>query len=149
MAKDAHFPQMPDVLNMARMREIFQDGLWNQGKTQDKHFVVQACHLGERRYKPGKSCVLTYRLTLLNQNTKTLREQIFCARLSKAGEGLAEFQRAARKTLAECDGVPPIAYFPALEMTVRAFPNDRKLTRLPEMLDPSFLRDFLPKQLTA
>lgn len=148
-ATDPHFPQMPRALNMTRMREIFQKELWTQGKTQGGASVVQTCQIDAQRYKPGKSCVFTYRLKILNTETEAVREQILCARLCKAGEGAAEFQRAKQKNLAECDGLPPVFYLPALEMVVWVFPNDRKLTHLPKMLDLPFLYDFLPQKLAA
>lgn len=131
------------------MREALQKGLFSQTNNRGDCFVIEACQMGEQRYKPGKSCVLSYRLRILNTETKSVQEQIICARLCKPGEGFSEFERASRKDLVTLKGVRPIVYLPEVEMVVWSFPNDRKLTHLPQMLDLPFLYDLLPRRLAS
>ena len=146
---DPRFPQIPFAVDMTLMREALQKGLFSQTNNEGDCFVIEACRAGEQRYKPEKSCILSYHLQILNTKTKSVQEQIIYARLCKPGEGFSEFERASRKERFTLEGVRPIVYLPEVEMVVWSFPNDRKLTHLPEMLDLSFLYDLLPRRLTS
>ncbi len=146
---DPCFPQMSKALSQTRMLEAFQKNLVGAPKAGGGGFLIHSCQIGEQRYKPGKSCVVNYRIEILNTATQALREQILCARLCKTGEGPSEFKDASRKTLFKPENLPPILYLPDLEMVLWTFPNDRKLTHLPKMLELSFLCEDLPQRLPS
>jgi len=144
-AADTHFPQISRAYDLALMQERFQERLFLSKKNPPR---IQACRMGEARYKPGKSCVIAYRLEILDFETKLLREQVVCGRLCPPGKGLAEFQRAKTKALFPLAGMQPLLYLDDPEMLLWVFPNDRKLSGLPQMLDVVFLRNVFPKMLS-
>ncbi len=144
---DPCFPQLSTALNRTRMRKALQISLFDPLKGQRDNFLIYSCQIGERRYKPGKSCVVSYRIEIINTEAQSVQEQILYARLCKTDEGLSVFKRAREKALFKPKYLPPILYFPHLEMVIWAFPNDRKLIHLPKMHDLSFLREYLPRQL--
>ncbi len=146
---DPQFPQMTFALDMTLVREILQEKLFAHPHNRGGRFVIESCKLGEQRYKPGKSCVLSYCLQILNTDNKTVREQILYARLCKVGEGLSSFERARQKEQFDLEGILPIIFLSDLEIVIWTFPNDRKLTHLPKMFDLSFLHNLLPKRLAA
>jgi len=144
---DPCFPQLTTALNRTRMREALQISLFDPLKGQRDNFLIYSCQVGERRYKPGKSCVVSYRIEIINTEAQSVQAQMLYARLCKTDEGLSEFKRAREKALFKPENLPPILYLPQLEMVVWAFPNDRKLIHLPKMQDLSFLREYWPRQL--
>ena len=62
---------------------------------------------------------------------------------------LAEFDRARSRQLSRVPGFEQLAYLPETEMVVWSFPNDRKLTHLPQLLNLEFLASYLPATLTS
>lgn len=129
------------------MRGLLQRALLGPLDTHGQGLVVETCLVEEKRYKPGKSCVLSYRLQLHDVRTGNSREQLVSARLYKPEKGLEEVNRARSQPLYLTPGLKPLAYLPAAGMVVWSFPNDRKLSHLPQLLDVEFLASHLPPKL--
>jgi aminoglycoside phosphotransferase (APT) family kinase protein len=109
-------------------------------------WTIAGCKIEETLYKPGRSCVLVYRLVLADARG-AVRQQLVCARLCRSREaGDAQAQVAAQ---AASSAMRPVAYLPALRMIAWAFPNDPVLKRLPDMLDSSLMQLLLPRRLPA
>jgi hypothetical protein len=131
------------------MQELLQRALLDPLDHEGQRLRIDACIIGEKRYKPGKSFVLSYRLHVHDVRTGAKHEQVVSARLCRPGEGLTEFHRAKARQLVRTPGVQALAYLPEIEMVTWSFPNDRKLTHLPKLLDVEFLRTYLPEELRA
>jgi len=144
---DPQFPQISCALDMSLVREALQRVLFFSSGNHKDMLVIKSCRIEEQRYKPGKNCVIVYHLQVFNVETGSRQDKIVCARLCKKGRGLSELKRAKRKNLYVIDGMRPVVYLPDLEMVVWSFPNDRKLTGLPKMLDLPSLYDLLPQRL--
>ena len=150
MRSDPQFPHLSAALSPPLMQELLQTTLLGPLDEQTQRgLIVGSCVIGEKRYKPGRSCVLSYRLHLHDTRTGAKHEQVVSARLCRPDEGPAEFHRARSRQLVRTPGVRALAYMPEIEMVVWSFPNDRKLTHLPELLNIEFLRSHLPRQLGA
>lgn len=149
MMNDPQFPHLEAALEPARMQTLLQLTLLNPQRNDHQEHVVETCLIGEKRYKPGKSCVLSYDLHLRNRDTGSSRVQTVSARLCRPTEGLTEFHQANRRKLSLTPGLKPLGYLPETEMVVWAFPNDRKLTSLPQLLDAQYLTTHLPSKLKA
>lgn len=146
---DRQFQQMARALDVSQMQKSLQKHLFSSSDKHKNALVIQCCQIEEQRYKPKKSCVITYNLEILNAEKGGIQEQIVCARLCKAGEGLFEWEQAKSSNLFPIEGIFPLVYLPDLEILVWSFPNDRKLSHLPQMLDPLFLHDLFPQRLIS
>ena len=149
MRSDPQFPHLSEALHAPLMQELLQTTLLDPLNDQRQGFVVGSCVIGEKRYKPGRSCVLSYHLQLHDVSTGSHHEQVVSARLCRPDEGMVEFNRAGSMQLFRASGVQALIYMPETEMVLWSFPNDRKLTHLPELLNIEFLRSHLPRHLRA
>ena len=149
MQIDPQLPHLPTALQPLLMQKLLQRTLLSPLDNQGHGLVVDSCLIGEKRHKPGKSCVLSYRLQLRDGRTGASQEQVVSARLCKPEHGLEEFNRARTRELFPAPGLQPLAYLPETEMVLWSFPNDRKLTHLPQLLNLKFLAAHLPKKLLS
>ncbi len=149
MRIDPQCPHLPMALQAPLMQELLQRALLDPLDHEGQRLRMDACIIGEKRYKPGKSLVLSYRLHVHDACTGAQHEQVVSARLCRPDEGLAEFHRAGSRQLVRTPGVRALAYLPEIEMVIWSFPNDRKLSQLPKLLDVEFLRTYLPEELRA
>ncbi|WDT73559.1 MAG: hypothetical protein MPW17_21685 (plasmid) [Candidatus Manganitrophus sp.] len=70
---DAALPQLADVLNRSKMKALFQAEFFPEGR-----FRIEACSIERVKYKPGKNCLVCYRLEIRDRMT----QQVFTQRLS-------------------------------------------------------------------
>ena len=147
MRSDPEFPHLSTALSPLLMQELLQTTLVGQLDDQRHGLVVGSCVIGETRYKPGKSCVLSYHLQIHDVSTGSHHEQVVSARLCRPDEGMAEFDRARSRQLSRVPRLQSLTYLPETEMVVWSFPNDRKLTHLPQLLNLEFLAAHLPSKL--
>lgn len=135
------------------MREVFAQGLhWHEPAQ------VRACAIERVRYRPGRSCVIGYRLTLDGADA-SMREQRVSASVFAADEAHARYRAEldaprAPHSRYQCGRLetllPPMSFIAPLHMLVRAFPCDRKLESLPLLADPGIVaRRFLPALVAA
>ena len=149
MRIDPQCPHLPMALQPTLMQELLQRALLDPLDNEEQRLQMDACVIGEKRYKPGQSCVLSYRLHLHDARTDAKHEQVVSARLCRPDEGQAEFHRARSRQLVRTPGVRALAYIPEIEMVIWSFPNDRKLSHLPKLLDVERLKTCLPEKLRA
>lgn len=142
---DTRFPHLAIAFNTVWMGAALQAALFGM---MDPNFTIIDCKIDETVYKPGKRCVLVYRLSLVDAAGAWARQQWVCVRLCQPGEGAAEYARAQDKRLVESSGMKALAYLAELEMVAWTFPNDPVLTRLPDMLDINSMQSLLPRKLT-
>ncbi|MGE0885454.1 MAG: phosphotransferase family protein [Blastocatellales bacterium] len=141
---DRTLPQLGSALNPAAMREVFAGVLFPSKELQSR-YQVQDCEILQARYKPGKNCLLSFRLSIHDEPTMQQCEQILCARFYEPGGSLARFLKAQAQPLAATQFGPPMFHLPNLEMIGWVFPNDRKLMGLPRLTNAECLtREILP-----
>lgn len=113
-------------------------------------YQVHDCEIIQARYKPGKNCLISYRLTIRDALTNESREQIFCARVYERGGSQSRFIKAQSQPAVATRFGDAVFHIPNLEMVAWAFPNERKLAGLPAITDDDCLRDkILPPVIAA
>jgi thiamine kinase-like enzyme len=146
---DLQFPQIPKVLEAGFMREIFQDVLIRNQQQSSRKFCVEKCEVGEKRYKPGKSFVLSYKLRLQDLESKDSYDQLLTAQLCTLGSRQAAFGKYLENREYLPVGIPSVSYLSEVDMMLWAFPYDRKLVHLAKLLDIENLTSFVSKNLSG
>jgi tRNA A-37 threonylcarbamoyl transferase component Bud32 len=146
---DAALPQLAIVLDGKRMGAHFTSHLFG-ANAENQRFVLKNCVVERVRYKPGRNCLVSYKLTLEEIDTQIQREQVVCGRIYPAGGGEPHFQKARRSTFAPTEIGPPLIHIAPLEMVAWLYPNERKLGGLPALADDERMcDDILPRVVAA
>jgi len=144
MINDPCFPQIERASDVVYMRELLQQMLFsNPAAGSVDSFLIELCQIANKRHKPGRSFVLSYRLIVRDDENDERFEQIVSARLCKTGQGLQELdseRKAYRKNLEEDSAV---LYLHQLEMLLWLFPEDRKLVHLSKIMNQGLLKSHL------
>jgi len=144
---DPVLPQLGQLLDETRMRELFARALPWRGAAG-----VSECTIERVKYRPGRNCVVGYRLTLSTAAGER-QEQRVSASVYGADEARARHRSAethaslprGRAAAGAGAPLPPVSFVAAMNMLVRAFPCDRKLAALPLLGDPhTVAQRFLP-----
>ena len=123
--RDQKLPQLSAALDMNLMKYIFQKVLIG--------LQIEDCQIIQSRYKPERNCLISYRLKIRNAKTNEVEDQILCARIFPVNESLSRFVKAQKQFLLAPKFGSALTHISDLEMVVWAFPNDRKLTGLPDL----------------
>jgi aminoglycoside phosphotransferase (APT) family kinase protein len=126
MNQDPQLPHMIDALNPALMGPLLD---WLLARSGKSGFGCD-WQIGEKRYKPGKSLLVGYRLPTKPGNSQP---RFATGRLYPPSEVNREFERERAKRPELKKGALTFLQQPA--MLVWAFPFDRKLLHLPKLLD--------------
>lgn len=140
---DPCFPQMAKMLDSNIMQKILQKSLLNQS-----HLTITRCHVGEKRYQPGKSLLLSYQLDLEDRKTNTRHAQWLTARVYPAGSEHTDFSDYLNHPPQTAIGIPAVSYTPGIDLCLWAFPHDRVLRHLPMLLDVGSLHAYFAKNLS-
>lgn len=135
--KDKILPQLADVLDPTKMKDVFQKELFKD----PRRFQIQACSIERVKYKPGKNCLICYQLDIFDHLTRQITKQRLSTRIFEKGGALSRFKKAQSQSMVvPCFG-EPVSHLPTLDMVIWTFPNDRKLPELPKIIDPIFLKE--------
>jgi Phosphotransferase enzyme family len=146
---DARLPQLPIILDVERMRGMFQDYLFLSISDQTD-CVIRQCEIIQIRYKPASSCMVSYRLDIENGTTGDRGEQIVCGRAFPAGRSQTQWDKAGTRPLVQPRFGKPLLHLPEIEMVLWSFPNDRKIHALPAATGGVHrIPDFLPGWLAS
>lgn len=133
---DARLPQLVEAMDEVAMADILQRNVAPAASRQPMRCTIQ--HV---KYKPGKKCLICYRLTPLSG---THYSAIYSATVYPLGESASRYKKAV--VAAGWDA--PIWHIESLAMIVWAFPYDRKLRSLPLLTNPDTLQNrILPDLL--
>ncbi len=146
---DPQFPQIPKVLEAGFMRDIFQDVLIRNQQQSSRKFSVEQCEVGEKRYKPGKSFTLSYKLRLEDLESKDSYDQLLTAQICSLDSRQAAFSKYLENPDYLPVGIPSVSYLPEVDMMLWAFPYDRKLVHLSKLLDKENLASFFSKKISG
>lgn len=143
--QDSVLPQLPLVFDTEYMRREFATHLAQRtaSNTHKETLDITDCRIERVKYRPGRNCLICYRLSFHDNRIGTTREQLLCARIYEVNGGLSRYRKAANNTLFETPHVPPLMCLPQLDMVVWAFPNERKLNSLHLLIDPVYLKRHL------
>jgi thiamine kinase-like enzyme len=106
---------------------------------------VKRCGIEKVYYRPAHHCGILYRLTLCHPSGQEADEWFF-GRLCPPGRGYDQLERTAaavRHFYVAHDflrRIPPISFWPDLNMMVWIFPQDPCMVTLPYLMDPDFVR---------
>jgi hypothetical protein len=137
---DPALPSLAVALDPARMRVILSEHLAASSAGHGVDVRVERCRIERVRYKPGRSCLVCYALEIRIDDASDVRSHTLCARMYPPGQSVSRYARAARLPLEDTSPFAPLLHLPALDMIVWSFPNERKLTSLPRLVDGSWLR---------
>ncbi len=136
---DEKLPQMGELMNASRMREIFERELIAAG---DVTAIgrIEGCQVIYVKYRPGRNCVVSYRLKISGLETGEVKEQSITALACWQGESHAMYASAQKQSCVSTALGVGLIHLPALETVVWVYPNDRKLTGLAALADSDCLR---------
>ena len=137
---DAALASLAEALDEDRMaREL--------GALLRPWYYVRSCEVTRVKYRPGRSAVIGYRLSVDDVRTGAVRDQLVCGGLYPTGQAWERHRKACAIARTEGGMLRPVSLIEELGMVVWAFPNDRKLDGLPVLADVSRLRDELLAEL--
>ena len=146
---DTRLPQLPIILDEEVMREKLQNCMFASDSKRTQ-FVVRQCKIIQTRYKPGSSCMVSYRLHIENMSTGENREQIVCGRAFPEGRSQSKREKAEARPLVQPRFGKPLLHLPDIEMVLWSFPNDRKIRTLPAVIaEAQRAPEFSPNWLTS
>lgn len=130
-------PQLSIVTDADAMAKVFAQVL--------SPYHVEDCLVLHMRYKPGKSCLISYNVGVARSRYSSIERQTFSARVYPPGSSLTRFAKAQCTSLATPECGDPVFHLPDLDTIVWAFPNDRKLSGLPALVDRERIaREVIP-----
>lgn len=132
---DPVLPHLAAALDEARMASLFQRQLDASAASVD----VRACAIERVKYRPGRSCIVAYRLTLRDANGRS-NEQRSYAGLYEAADAHERYARVRCAQAPSACGLPGAALIAPLNMLLRWFPDDRKLPALGRLADAEAMR---------
>jgi hypothetical protein len=137
---DEQLPQLAALFDAQQMGARFVRALGNTSTLQ-----LTDCQITRVKYRPGRNCVVSYRLRVLDPQTGRASEQRLSTLAMGSGESLPQFSEAQQQKLVPTALGHSVLHLPELETVIWVFPNDRKLTGLPVITDADRLqRDLLP-----
>ncbi len=128
--QDPAFPQLQVALQPQRMRTLLQDSVDRDTLPDSVRIRIIACSVDEVRYKPGKRCMLSYRLTL--DSAGQTEDRWVTAHLCRADVPAATVEEHASPTLQVDGGGMHLCWFP----------DDRRLPHLRKLLNTRSLADL-------
>lgn len=118
---DPVLPQLARALDPVAMAAVFALPL------RQRSLTVERCEVERIKYRPGRNCTLSYRLSLRDARTGELIDQRVAARLGTAADATARQARAATLTWVDSLAGPSLLPVPGLHMLTWWWPNDAKL----------------------
>ena len=163
---DARLPYLSIALDTAAMQIVFATALFQEELCQEElfrkeefsamtkrsggHYQITSYTIERIKYKPGQHCLIYYVLQIQDTLVGETIEQIICARTYPPDDALAHFAKAQTLPLVCTRFGKAVLYLPALAMVAWLFPNDRKLTSLPKLMDQQWLQnEHLPALIEA
>lgn len=131
---DVCLPQLPTILDLEVMKAHLQRHMF-LSSTDQARFMIHSCRIMQIRYKPTRSCMVSYHLEIEDTATGTRGEQILCGRAVPSGKSESKWKKAAERSLAQPRFGKPLIHLPSVDMVLWSFPNDRKMHTLPTAIE--------------
>lgn len=143
---DPQFPQIAKILDPSFMLGMLQEALFSN-KEISTRIKIENCSIGEKRYKPRKSFKLSYTLLVRELESHKCYEQVITAQLNPLEAGQSEAGVYLESLAVYPVDMPPVSYLPEVNMMLWAFPHDRSLPNLPNILDTEKLEPYFATHL--
>lgn len=138
---DARLPRLAAAVDTHAMAQRIQALLSARGERAR----VRGCDIERIKYRPGRNCVVAYRLSVTGESGPAERRVSAC--FHEAGEARRRYESARAEVSAATESV---FLDPAIDAVVRLFPSDRKLRELPSLTSgEDVIRTQLPGLLEA
>ena len=135
IAADPRLPALSSALAGERMRREFQLALFEE--SAEGRYRIEGCEVERVRYKAGQKSVIGYALLVRDIDTGATQRLHISARVFPRGQSPARYRKALRQHLVQPPVGRPVLHLEHLDMVAWTFPNERKLTGLPELAGPS------------
>ncbi len=126
---DSVVRQLNQGLNVDHMKALFQQRLFASSELQ-----IQHCAIDRIKYKPGKNCLVCYRLVIINRKTGLSVDRLLSARFYESGGSLRRFKKAKLNNQLfrqqATRSAELLIHLSELDCVIWVFPNDRKLKSL-------------------
>ncbi len=142
---DEALPQLAVVRDVSIMRDALQLALFGEGA----RCRIEHCIVAFIRYRPGKNCLIHYRMIVRDTATDEERVERLAAKVLPPGLSQGLFLEEQKKALLPSSQPCPLHHLPDLGMVVWLFPNDPKLDGLPALVDDRRLESFVLPQLAG
>jgi len=136
---DPVLPQLASVLDGQAMGRVFARDLLAGSESVE----LTACEIERVKYRPGRNCLLGYKLELRERATAARHDQRVCVGIYAPDEARARYDKALGGPLVSGPWIAPVSLIAPLNMVVWTFPNERKLAALPALTDSVRLREEL------
>jgi tRNA A-37 threonylcarbamoyl transferase component Bud32 len=134
---DNVLPQLSIVLDAQIMQRVFDQQLKAaQGNNQIK---LIECKIERVKYRPKRNCIVGYLLKIIEGEQE--REQRLCVGIYARDEAQVRYKKALHDANLAVLNFAPVTLISPLNMVLWAFPNERKLSALPLLLDSEQLRE--------
>lgn len=137
---DEHLPALLQAANTEAVREIFQRELPVFAEGRYRIFNIA---LKQFQHRPGRKAELIYSVQYEDTQAKLIRREFACAMVLPAEEAEAQYQAAQQRPYVQIGVVPPLHFFPSLNMILWCFPNDPKMKHLHRVVNESACADLL------
>lgn len=142
---DAMFPQLNAALDSQHMKECFQRELLSAHAR--KRVRIVKLHLRRFLYRPGQRCRLLYDVQLEDPAAGALaREMVVCDLISAHGPAAG---RSAKPWFRPSPYFPAFAELENPPMRCTVFPNDWKLSQLPDVMNEAYLMKLIASGVGA
>lgn len=133
--RDGALPQLATVLDPQAMRSILAARLWATAEPGGS-YALAACDIERVRYKPGRSCMVSYRLALEHRRSGERAAHLLTARAYPIAQSSRRFAKTAGASGDETASFgPSVMHIPGLGLIGWGFPRDRKIVNLGAFVD--------------
>jgi len=132
-AADRNLPQLAQALDATSMKPALQ-GFFRR-EYPGRSLQVQRVNIGKIYHKPGKNCEITYGVRC-RDGGKKIHSMWFQAKMPVNGKDLA----AEPRTWPGCGFWKPVSVWPEMNMVLYAFPYDRRLPYLGQLLEMEWIK---------
>lgn len=141
LPQDPALPQLAQALDAAAMAAVFQAALHGM--------QVLGCEIDRVKYRPGRNCSVSYRLSLQEAQSGHRFEQGVAARFCSGGDSARRHHQAHKRAWVASAAGPALLHHPALDMLAFWLPNDPKLAALRLLHDDEALRHHCLNDVAA
>lgn len=145
---DPALPTLGKALDCEYMRQALESALFAPGREHGagKRGRVFSCAIGHIKYKPGRCCLVCYRLEVLDAASGEHSTILVSGRAYPPGTSSSRYARASKASTVAVLLGPAVRHIEHLGLVLWVFPSDRKLHYLQSLVDEEQLRaDVMPR----
>ena len=111
----------------------------------DRGLKISACRIDWFYYKPQESCSAVYRLQCRDKDNQFFEPWFYAKTPARSAEPILEKDAPAQWP--GCAFWKPVSFWPEMDMVLHAFPYDRRLPHLGQLLESGFVRQQIEANL--